>query len=155
MLTFRDALRDMEMLRREIERTFEDYGIGRWTFPFSRYSFVPAISARSYPLLNVSEDENALHVEALAPGVSPDSLKVAVTGNQLSISGEKAGLGKDIQAEAYHRNERSAGRFVRTLDLPADVDAGKVEAKYSNGLLRITLPKTEEAKPKQIAINVG
>jgi HSP20 family protein len=59
-----------------------------------------------------------------------------------------------VTADAYHRNERAAGRFTRTIELPVQVDAGKVQADYRNGLLLVTISKSEAAKPKQIQVNV-
>ena len=144
--------RELDALRREIERAFDDYGT--WRRPFSRTSFLPGASARAYPLLNVAEDKDAIYVEALAPGIEPDSLEITVHDGQLRIAGEKPAI-KDIKAEAYHRSERSAGKFVRTTALPTAVDSAKVTAQYKNGLLLITLPKAEEAKPKQISVNVS
>ena len=65
-----DPFREMEALRREVERAFDDYG--NWRRPFSRYSFLPALGARNYPLINVGEDTDNVYVEGLAPGLDPD-----------------------------------------------------------------------------------
>jgi HSP20 family protein len=89
----------------------------------------------------------------LAPGVDPKSLEVSVLQGTLTIKGEKPGLAQ-VTADAYHRNERAAGRFTRTIELPVQVDAGKVKADYRNGLLLVTISKSEAAKPKQIQVNV-
>jgi HSP20 family protein len=105
-------------------------------------------------MINLSEDKDAYYVEALAPGVEPDSLEVTVVHNALTISGEKKPLG-DVDPQAYHRNERATGRFVRSIDLPSEVDSEKVKADYRNGLLLITLPKAEAAKPRQISVSVA
>ena len=148
-----EPFQDLEALRRQVERAFEDYRGGRW--PISRTAFLPGLSARSYPLMNVNEDKDNIYLEALAPGLNPESLDITVQNDVLRIAGEKPTVNPDIKAEAFHRNERSAGRFVRTLGLPTGVDAGKVEAKYANGLLTISLPKAEEAKPKQIEVSVS
>lgn len=148
-------MREMETLQREIDRIFEDMGMGEWRLPFSRFSFLPGRSSRMYPLVNLSEDTENFYVEALAPGVDPKSLKVTVVRDQLSIAGEKARGGENVKPEAWHRNERAAGAFVRTLALPAEVDDTKIKAEYKNGLLMITLPKSEAAKPKQISVNVA
>lgn len=144
--------REFEVLRREINRAFESLGVDGGSWPFSRVSFLPGRSARAYPLLNMSEDASAVYIEALAPGVDPDSLSVTMVRNQLSISGEKLGAEGEGKPMKVHRNERSAGRFARTLNLPVDVDEGKIRADYRNGLLLITLPKAEEAKPRQITV---
>jgi HSP20 family protein len=144
-----NPFREMEALRREIDRVFEGYGEPRtW-----RSAFLPGTSARTYPLVNVSESAEEVVVEALAPGLDVDSLEVSVKGNQLTISGEKRSL-EGVAAEAYHRTERSTGRFVRTLNLDTEVDDAKVTAQYANGILLVTLPKSERAKPKQITVNV-
>jgi HSP20 family protein len=102
----------------------------------------------------VSEDEGNVYVEALAPGVDPKSLDLSVMQGALTIKGEKPGLAQ-VTAEAYHRNERAAGRFVRAVELPVAVESGKVSADYRNGLLVVTLPKAEAARPRQVPITVG
>src|SRR5512137_21086 len=135
-----DAFSDMEALRREMERRFSDVWPGHGQAP--RVAFLPSRGARQYPLVNVSEDEQNVYVEALAPGVDPKSLDLSVMEGGLTIKGEKLGLAQ-VSAEAFHRNERAAGRFVRTVELPLAVDAGRVSADYRNGLLLVTLPKAE------------
>ena len=146
-----DAISEMDVVRREMERRLSDLWPGHGRVP--RVAFLPGQGARQYPLVNVSEDEQNVYVEALAPGVDPKSLDLSVMQGALTIKGEKPGL-TQVSAEAYHRNERAAGRFVRTVELPVEVDAGKVSADYRNGLLLVTLPKTESARPRQIPITV-
>jgi HSP20 family protein len=143
----------MDRRHREIDRLLggRDDNAGQW--PFSRFSFLPGRSARSYPLLNVRETADAYHVDALAPGIDAKSLKVSVTGNQMTIEGAKSAADQEVAAEADHRGERSAGRFVRSLTLPAEIDAAKVKAEYRNGMLSIELPKAAGARPRQIAVN--
>lgn len=148
-----DPFEDMETLRREIDKAFEDFGFR--TEPFSRAAFLPARGPRRYPLINLHEDRDNLYVEALAPGVDPGSLNVTVVRNSLTLSGEKRHGPKEVKPEAYHRSERAAGRFVRTVELPVEVDENRVNAEYQNGLLLVTLPKAEKAKPKQISVKVG
>ncbi len=148
-----DPLTEMESLRREIDRTLGEFWFDRGPRTW-RGAFLPGRAARQYPLVNVSEDEGHVYVEALAPGVDPKSLDLSVVQGTLTIKGEKPGL-VQITADAYHRNERAVGRFNRTIELPTLVDAAKVHADYRNGLLLITLPKSEEAKPKQISVNVA
>ena len=144
---------DFDALRREIDRTFQtfwsDRGPQHW-----RVAFLPGQGARQYPLVNLSEDEANLYVEALAPGVDPKSLDLSILQGTLTIKGEKAGLAQ-VTADAYHRNERAAGRFARTIELPVEVDATKVQADYRNGLLLVTMPKSQAAKPKQIQVSVA
>ena len=149
-----DPFRELAALRNEVDRAFDNVGFGRWSRPFTRYSFLPGVAARAYPLLNIREDKDALYVDALAPGLEPKSLEITVVGDTLRIAGEKQALNPDIKPEAYHRNERSAGRFVRTTTLPAEINADKVKAEYKDGLLSIELPKSEKAKPRQIKVKV-
>jgi HSP20 family protein len=116
---------------------------------------LPGQAARRYPLLNLSEDREHVYVEALAPGLDSGSLDLTVIGNVLTITGEKRRHPADIKPEAFHRSERAAGKFVRTIELPVEVDAEHVEAEYKHGLLRVTLPKAAAAKPKQITVTVA
>jgi HSP20 family protein len=142
-------MREMKTLRREVNRVFGDFGLDR--DGLFRSAFLPGQSTRGYPLVNMYEDGEAVHVEALAPGIAPEALDVELTGDTLTISGEKKPL-EGVKPEAYHRNERAAGKFVRTLQLGTRVDDAKIKADYKSGILHVTLPKAEGAKPKQIAV---
>jgi HSP20 family protein len=143
----------LESLRRELDRVFDETGMR--SEPFFRTAFLPGRAARRYPLINLYEDKDALYLEALAPGVDPSTLDLSVVGNTLSITGEKRRVAGDIRPEAFHRSERATGKFVRHIQLPVEVDENKVSADYKDGLLIVTLPKAEKAKPKQIAVQVG
>lgn len=106
------------------------------------------------PLLNVWEDEHALYAEADLPGLDPAKLDVFVTeGNQLTIQGERTA--PEIPGATWVRQERPFGQFTRVIGLPALVDADNVGAHYENGVLRLTLPKSEAAKPRKIAVKAG
>lgn len=150
-----DIFEDMARMRREIDRILGEDRVSSWTFPFSRISFLPGRASRAYPLINISEDKDNVYVDALAPGLEPDALNVSVTGDQLVISGEKKPLPKNIKSEFIHRSERSTGQFARSLSLSVGVQGDKVHASYTNGVLKIILPKMEESKPKQISVKVG
>ena len=152
-MAFWAPFREMDALRREMDRVFRDWGY--LSTPLFRAAFLPGRAARNYPMINLNEDKDAFYVEALAPGVEPSSLEVTVVHNTLTISGEKKPAGADANPEAFHRAERAAGKFVRTVDLPKEVDDKRISADYKNGLLLITLPKAEKAKPKQITVKVG
>ncbi len=143
----------LETLRREIDRVFEEPSVRRE--PFFRTAFLPGRAARQYPLLNLSEDKDAVYVEALAPGVDPSTLQVSVIGNTLNVAGEKRRVAGEVKPEAFHRSERATGKFVRHVELPVEVDEEKVEAQYNHGLLTVKLPKVEKAKPKQITVQVN
>jgi HSP20 family protein len=142
----------MEALRQEIDHAFE--GFGRRQAPLPRVAFLPGREPRRYPLINLLEDKDHIYVEALTPGVDPQSINITAIQNRLTLSGEKSGLG-DIQADAFHRNERASGKFVRTIDLPLEIDDAQIRAEYKNGLLVVTLPKPERAKPKQISVKIA
>lgn len=146
-------LQEMEELRREIDRAFESVGTTRRPV-VHRSAFLPGYGARQYPLVNLYEDEDHIYVEALAPGVKPDGIDLSLQGTTLTISGEKPAT-CDLPTEQYHRCERSAGKFVRTVDLPSAVSDQDISATYKHGLLLVTLPKHEAAKPRQISVHVG
>lgn len=143
-MRFFDPLTEYNVLRREIDRVFEGFR-GTEAHP----------TRRAFPLANVREDDDAIVVEALAPGLDPATLQVSVLRNQLTLSGEKPGLVADVKPENVHRNERGAGKFTRSFTLPVEVDADRVSAQYRNGVLTLTLPKAETAKPRRIAVAVG
>ena len=145
-----DPFGEIERLRREVDRVFGSLG----SDPSHALTFLPGLAARQHPHLNVAEVGEDYLVEGLAPGVDPSTLDVSVQGNRLTVSGEKKAP-EGVKPEAFHRSERSAGRFVRTVDLPADVDPNKVKATYVDGVLQVRLPKAETAKPKRIEIAVG
>lgn len=140
--------REIEVLRREIDRVLEQHAEGTGT---NRVMFLPGRSARTYPLVNLSEDHDSVYVEALAPGIDAANLEITVLRNTLTVTGVKPAP-KDVPSEAYHRSERAAGRFVRTIELPTEVNNEAVTARYQNGLLLITMPKAEAAKPRHIDV---
>ena len=144
---------DLEVLRREVDRAFEGFVPGQE--PSHQVAFLPGRGPRRYPLINLLEDKDHLYIEALTPGVDPQSLNVTVMQNRLTVSGEKTRIAGDIKSEAFHRSERASGKFVRTVDLPAEVNEASIQAEYKNGLLLVTLPKAEKAKPKQINVKVS
>jgi HSP20 family protein len=105
----------------------------------------------AYPPVNVWEDTDAVHVEAELPGLNLNDLEVHVTaGNQLTIKGERKQ--QLPEKSVRHREERASGAFTRVLTLPFPVDADKVEARFENGVLQVTLPKHEAAKPRKITV---
>ncbi len=147
-----DPFQNLEVVRREMERVFDQYDPVRRVFGRSLF---PGTASRVYPLINLAEDKDGYYVEALVPGVAPESIEVSVLRDQLRIAGSKTAITPDIKPEAFHRNERGAGNFVRTLTLPTEVDGDLVKADYKNGVLMLTLPKHAAAKPKQIAVSVA
>jgi HSP20 family protein len=107
-----------------------------------------------FPLMNATEDKDSYYVRAELPGFKADELDISVTGDTLSISGERKLPAEDEKAQ-YHRKEREAGKFSRIVSLPAQLDPGKAEARCTDGILTVVLPKAEAAKPKQIAVKTS
>lgn len=130
-------------LREEMDRVFSGQAAG---FPFRLGNF----DATVFPALNVWEENDAFHAEAEVPGLKLEDLEISVKDNELTLKGER----KDAVEEgvAFHRRERSIGQFERTIQLPAGIDADKVEARLKDGVLQMTLPKAEVAKPRKIAV---
>jgi len=108
------------------------------------------------PPVDIYETEGNLVVKAEAPGLEKDNFKVSVENNVLTLSGEKINEMSEKDAEGNcHRTERTYGKFSRSFTLPNNVDVTGVKAKYKNGVLEVSLPKKEEAKPKEISVDVG
>ncbi len=139
----KSSFEELERMRRQMDRLYEGLTGGLWKEP----------RAGVFPLTNVTEDKNNFYVRAELPGVRSDDLEISVTGNSISISGErKIPLSEEAR---YHRREREGGKFNRMISLPTPIDAGKVEAHSSDGILTVTVPKAEAAKPRQIPIKAS
>lgn len=105
-----------------------------------------------FPPINLTENNESYFVRAELPGMKSEELDIQVTGKGVTISGERK-IPSEGEGVRYHRREREAGRFSRIIGLPGDIDAEKVDAKMVNGMLTITIPKCETAKPRQITVN--
>jgi HSP20 family protein len=105
------------------------------------------------PAVDVLEQDDAIRIMAELPGVNPSDVKITVADNVLTIQGSKQQLAEE-RTERVHRYERTYGTFERTFTLPATVDASRITAAYENGVLTVTLPKMEQAKPRQIQVDV-
>jgi HSP20 family protein len=103
---------------------------------------------------DVSEDQNMLHITMELPGVDPNDVRLSLENNILTIRGEKKQQ-SDENNERVHRFERTYGMFERTFALPNTVDPEKIEARYENGVLLVTIPKAERAKPREIRVNTS
>ena len=138
---FRNQWDEMDRLKRALNtlnESFVDRGFGE-------------PSAGVFPLMNVTEDSNNFYIRAELPGIKADELNISVTGDSFSISGERK-IPEEQENSKYHRRERESGKFSRILNLPSQVDTNKVEAGTLDGILKVTLPKSEAAKPKQITV---
>jgi len=137
---FRSPLDELHRMRQQLDQMFEET---RW--PYQR------AGAGVFPLVNLTEDKENYYVRAELPGVKADELDIQVTANNVAISGERK-IAVEGEGTRYHRREREAGTFSRMIGLPGDVNSEKVEAKLENGILTVTVPKAEAAKPKQITV---
>jgi HSP20 family protein len=113
---------------------------------------MPSLHAGVFPSINITEDPDKYHIRAELPGILAEDLEIQATGNNLSISGERK-IEAEKDSVRYHRREREAGKFSRAVNLPGDIDPDGVSASLNNGILKISVPKAEKAKPKQITIN--
>jgi HSP20 family protein len=130
--------REMDRLQKEMNRLFDNYA------PMRR-------SAPGYPAMNVWANENGALVTAEVPGVRPEDIDVSVVGETLTLSGMRSPEEMNEDAR-YHRQERSYGKFTRSLQLPFAVDVNKIEATFKNGVLNVELPRAESDKPRKISV---
>jgi HSP20 family protein len=118
--------------------------------PFSEQGNV--ITSTWFAPTDVSEDENSLRITMELPGVDPDDVRLSLENNILTIRGEKKQQAEENN-ERVHRFERTYGMFERTFALPNTVDPEKIEARYENGVLNVTIAKAERAKPREIRVS--
>ena len=129
---------------------------GRFFEPFfGRFNFLEDETKSGVwaPPVDVAEEKDKIFVRVEVPGMNESDLKVSFEDGLLTVSGERQFERKDDRN--YHRIERTYGSFSRSFSLPRTVDANSIAASYHDGILEIEIPKLEEAKPKQIQINVG
>lgn len=132
-------------LRERMDRLMEDFFGGFEAWP-SRWAISPfewRMGAFT-PSLDVRDEGDQIRIEAELPGMSEKDVEISMTGDAIVIKGEKRQEAEEKEKN-YYRMERSYGSFERTVPLPVDVDRDKVEARFRNGVLDITLPKTQEA----------
>jgi HSP20 family protein len=141
---FKSPFEELERMKRRMERLFQG-------FPSLPWRESPA---GVFPLINITEDKDNFYARAEIPGTKSDDLEISVTGTNLTIAGERK-VPEVNEKARYHRREIEAGRFSRAISLPAAIEANKVEAHVSDGVLTVILPKAETAKPKQIAVKAS
>jgi len=139
--------RDLLSIRDEMNRLFDNIFTGA---PERRRGLLEGEWA---PSVDIAETDNDVVVTAELPGVKQDDVDITIADDVLTLKGEKKEE-KEVKEKNYHRIERSYGSFQRSVSLPAGVQADKAKATYKDGVLHITVPKAEEAKPKQIKIDV-
>ncbi|MGA2475834.1 MAG: Hsp20/alpha crystallin family protein [Terriglobia bacterium] len=141
-----EPFRDLLTSQREYVRLLKE--------AFSPMSGETEVSTRAWaPPVDIYETEDAIVLKAELPGIDPKDVEVRVEDNTLYLKGER-NYEKEVNEQNYHRIERSYGSFARSFSLPNSISAEKVKAEYKDGLLTLTMPKREEAKPKTIKIDV-
>ncbi len=138
--------RDLVSIQDEMNRLFDDF-FGR---PLARTEWTEGVWS---PTVDVSEDKDNVIIRAEMPGTKKEDVNISIQDNVLTLKGEKK-QEKEEKDKNYHRVERSYGSFCRSFQLPTSVKTDKIKANYRDGVLNITLPKTEEVKPKQIPISI-
>ena len=109
------------------------------------------VGAGAFPPMNITQDDDNFYLRAELPGITPNELSISAVRNRVSLAGKR-----EIQPEhervSYHRKERAEGAFNRTVTFPTEVNAERIDARYADGILTLTLPKAEETKPRQITV---
>jgi HSP20 family protein len=134
--------RPIERLQRDVNRLLTDFG--RTAAPFHGL----------FPPVNVSEDGENLYIRAELPGIQPEDMDVSVESETVTLRGESK-QAQMLENVSYHRREREVGRFRRIISLPTRIDPDAANASFKNGVLKITLPKAREVKPRQIQVGSG
>ena len=138
---FGRSFSDSDRMRRQLQRLLDTYN----------ERSADSAGAGVYPAVNITEDIGAYYVSAELPGVRSADMDLNVTANQLTLAGERR-IPEETGDARYHRREREAGRFSRAISLPGDIDPDGVKARLVDGVLVVTIPKAEKAKPRQIDI---
>lgn len=137
-----EPLREFESFTNRVQKLFGD-------FP----SLSPDINLNYHPKIDISEDEKNIFVEAEVPGIPKENLKLVLEDNILTLSGEKK-VEEEKKGKNYYRTERSYGSFSRSFTMPVEVDHTKVAAKYTDGILKITLEKAAPKESKEKLIDI-
>lgn len=142
-----DPFREMTTLQERMNRLFEDVW-GRTRRPDEEF-----VAGSWMPAVDVRETKDALEIQAELPGLEPKDVELSVENGVLTIKGSR-NFEKATEGQTYHRVERAYGAFERSFTLPTNVDPERINAAFRHGILHLTLPKREEAKPRSINIKV-
>jgi HSP20 family protein len=147
LLTRWDPLRDLATMQNRLNRIVRE--------PYSPESPEEALTTTNFaPPVDIYEDEHSIVLKMEVPGIDEKDIDVRIESNTLTVHGERE-IEKEEKEENFRRVERQYGSFTRSFTLPSSVDTGQVSAHYDKGILKISLAKKAEAKPKQIKVNVG
>ena len=139
-----DLFPDLETLQRQVEQLF---GSSSWP------SSIRAAARGAFPALNMGVTADAVEIYAFAPGLDPKKVEVELEKGLLVISGERAAeLPQESDKVTVYAAERFSGAFRRAISLPEDADSARVEASYRDGVLKVTVPKRESAKPRRVEV---
>lgn len=120
----------------------------------SERSSIRGLAGATFPVINIGTTADAIEIMALAPGLDPSSLELTVDRGLLTLSGQrKSALPQPDANTSVYAHERFAGDFRRVINLPDDADPGKVEARYQDGILRVTIAKRESSRPRRIEVS--
>ena len=136
------------------ERNFDNGFMNAWRDLERMSDTLSRLSGRTqyeFPLINMWVDADSVTVTSEIPGIDADEIEISVVGKSLSLRGSRK-QDETKENEAYHRRERWNGRFSKTVELPFNIQTDRVDAKFSKGVLSITLPRAEAEKPKKIDI---
>ena len=131
-----NPLRELHYFQKQLSNLFETFNERRC----------------EYPLVNIWGNSEGLMVTAELPGLDVKDIHLTAKGDTLTLEAEKKTALVDLQNACIHRNERGSNAFVKTVRLPYEVNGEKISAKYSNGILKVTLPRTESSKPRKITV---
>ncbi len=134
----------------EMERRFGD--MLSWPLLPAVWRRIPTMEMGWAPAIDVFEKEDKFVVKAELPGMKEEDIDISVVGNTLTIKGERKAE-SEVKEDNYYYCERSYGSFSRSIDVPSNVDAKKIEASYEDGILEVSLPKIPEVKPKKISVS--
>lgn len=143
---------DMTRWESQMDRMMEDF-FGRTMRPWFPTRWLRGDGEIAAPVVDVYEEKDEVVVKAELPGLEKSDIEVNISDSELTLKGEKK-QEQEIKEENFHRRERSYGAFLRTVELPSDVQADKVKASFKNGVLEVRVPKTEEAKTKTIKVPI-
>lgn len=138
----------MTDLSNEVDRVFNE------VFRGMDREFPMIAESKPFPALNVWHDEKAFHIEAELPGFTMENIDISLVGPELTLTASRRVDSSD-EGAAFLRRERVSGSFSRTIRLPVTVDAEKVSARLTNGVLAVSLPKAAEALPRRIAVTTA
>ncbi len=141
-----DPFKEITELRKKLDQFFE-------IRPRARRGFVSSLSEEFYPAVDIYDKKDAIVLKAEIPGVDKKDISISISEDEITIQGEVK-REEEVKEHDYYRCERAYGSFSRTIPLPTTIDKEKAKATYKDGVLVVTLPKSEAAKPKELKVPI-